>query len=237
MAIIYLLSDLKCAKITYMEEKDIIAANLVSYRKRAGLSQLELAEKLQYSNKNISKWENGETTPNVFTLKKIADIFGITVDQLICEPLSEVEEQTQKKVKLSAKRKKIFDYFMLLLSMAILFAVASTVIYVIAPFKLGHFNKWLIYLYMAPLCAIAVFIFIRCVYKRLDIISLSLMGWLICLSFHLTFLDFEYISMVYVLGAAYQLVVICITVLVNLKLFTKFADHIRSLRSKRKQAQ
>ena len=36
-----------------MEEKDIIANNLVNYRKKAGISQLELAKKLQYSNKNI----------------------------------------------------------------------------------------------------------------------------------------------------------------------------------------
>ena len=66
-----------------MEQKDIIAANLTGYRKKAGLSQLELAKKLNYSNKNISKWENGETTPNIFTLKQIADLYGITVDALL----------------------------------------------------------------------------------------------------------------------------------------------------------
>ena len=64
-----------------MDEKDIIAKNITYYRKKCGLSQLELADKLQYSNKNISKWEKGETVPSIFTLKRLAEIFGITVDK------------------------------------------------------------------------------------------------------------------------------------------------------------
>ena len=213
-----------------MEEKDIIATNLINYRKKAGLSQLELANRLQYSNKNISKWENGETTPNIFTLKKIAEIFGISLDQLVCEPYDEHAIKEQKKIKLDSRRKKIFNYFMLLLSMAILFAVASVVIVIITPLQLGGFNKWLLYMYIAPLCVLAAFIFIRCVYKRIDIVTLSAFGWLICLSVYLTFISYRYIWMIFVIGAAYQFLVICITVLVNLKLFTKFADHIRNLK-------
>ena len=66
-----------------MEQKEIVAANLTNYRKKAGISQLELAKKLNYSNKNISKWENGETTPSVFVLKEIANVYGITIDDLL----------------------------------------------------------------------------------------------------------------------------------------------------------
>lgn len=44
-------------KIT--EQQAALAANLVRFRKAAGLTQLELAEKLMYSNKTISKWERG----------------------------------------------------------------------------------------------------------------------------------------------------------------------------------
>ena len=64
-------------------EKKIIAKNIAFFRKKINMTQTELAKKLQYSNKNISKWELGETTPDVFTLKKLAVIFGTTVDTLI----------------------------------------------------------------------------------------------------------------------------------------------------------
>ncbi|NCB48407.1 MAG: XRE family transcriptional regulator [Clostridia bacterium] len=65
--------------------KMIIANNLVKYRKAAKLTQLELAERLLYSDKNISKWERGESIPDVLILKQIADIFGITVNDFLTE--------------------------------------------------------------------------------------------------------------------------------------------------------
>ena len=65
-------------KIT--EQQAALAANLVRFRKAAGLTQLELAEKLMYSNKTVSKWERGESVPDIFTLKSIAEIYGVTVN-------------------------------------------------------------------------------------------------------------------------------------------------------------
>ena len=49
------------------------------------MTQSELAEKLNYSDKAVSKWERGESIPDVITLKAIADMFGVTVDYLITE--------------------------------------------------------------------------------------------------------------------------------------------------------
>ena len=64
-----------------MEELNkIIANNLVKSRKNAKLTQLELAEKLMYSDKNVSKWERGDSVPDVVILKQLADIYGITVN-------------------------------------------------------------------------------------------------------------------------------------------------------------
>lgn len=68
-----------------MELKDIVARNLVELRKIFGFTQLEIAEKLNYSDKAISKWERGESLPDVETLKKLADIYGVTVDFLLTE--------------------------------------------------------------------------------------------------------------------------------------------------------
>jgi transcriptional regulator with XRE-family HTH domain len=59
------------------------ADNLTFYRKKAGLTQIQLAELLNYSDKAISKWERGESVPDIGTLKQIADQFGLSIDLLI----------------------------------------------------------------------------------------------------------------------------------------------------------
>lgn len=66
-----------------MELRDIVAKNLVELRKIYAFTQVEIAEKLNYSDKAISKWERGESLPDVETLKKLADIYGVTVDYLL----------------------------------------------------------------------------------------------------------------------------------------------------------
>ena len=69
-----------------MEEiKQIVAKNIANLRITHKLTQLELAEKLNYSDKAVSKWERGESIPDVVTLKAIADIFEVTVDYIITE--------------------------------------------------------------------------------------------------------------------------------------------------------
>ena len=65
--------------------RKIIAKNLSFYRKNAGLTQAELAEKINYSDKSVSKWERGEGLPDVYVLTLIAGLLGVTVNDLISE--------------------------------------------------------------------------------------------------------------------------------------------------------
>ena len=60
-----------------------VAANLIRLRTAAGLTQSELGDKLNYSDKSVSKWERGDAAPDVFVMKQIADIYGVTVDYLL----------------------------------------------------------------------------------------------------------------------------------------------------------
>ena len=60
-----------------------VAANLIRLRTAAGLTQSELGDKLNYSDKSVSKWERGDAVPDVFVMKQIADIYGVTVDYLL----------------------------------------------------------------------------------------------------------------------------------------------------------
>ena len=69
-----------------MDIKENLAKNLTLYRKACGLTQAELAQKLDYSDKAVSKWERGESVPDLYILKKLADFYGVTIDALISEP-------------------------------------------------------------------------------------------------------------------------------------------------------
>ena len=73
-----------------MEEKQdltrILAANIAARRKSAGMTQAGLAEMLGYSDKTISKWERAEGVPDVLCLKRMADLFGVKVDDLLYLP-------------------------------------------------------------------------------------------------------------------------------------------------------
>ena len=63
-----------------------IGANISAYRKRAGHTQAGLAEKLNYSDKAVSKWERGESVPDVITLVQLAEQFEISVGDLLVDP-------------------------------------------------------------------------------------------------------------------------------------------------------
>lgn len=65
------------------ELKLIVASNLIRLRQKAGMTQAELGEKLNYSDKTVSKWERGESIPDAYILTRLAEIYGLTVDALL----------------------------------------------------------------------------------------------------------------------------------------------------------
>ena len=71
--------------MTSDELKLVFSSNLIRLRQTAGLTQLALAEKINYSDKTVSKWERGEAIPDAFVLKQLAGLFGVTVDSLLTE--------------------------------------------------------------------------------------------------------------------------------------------------------
>ena len=101
------------------ELKKIIAKNLVAYRKQAHFTQAELAEKLGYSDKNVSKWERAEGVPDVLVLHQLAEMYNVTVNdffvdrtvqqplQVLDEPLPELDLQPPKAKKSSHNASKI----------------------------------------------------------------------------------------------------------------------------------
>lgn len=85
--------------MTELELKETITSNLIKYRKANNYTQATLAEKINYSDKAVSKWERGESLPDLYTLTIIAELYGITLNDLISKEVSSVvkPKNNQKK--------------------------------------------------------------------------------------------------------------------------------------------
>ena len=97
--------------------KEIIAANLTRLRQEVGLTQLQLADMLNYSDKAVSKWERGESIPDLRVLIQLAEIYHITLDDIVRE---QPEKVVKPKLNL-AKRRLLIS----LLSAGLVWVVAT----------------------------------------------------------------------------------------------------------------
>lgn len=136
-----------------------LGANIVSYRKRIGLTQAGLAEKLNYSDKAVSKWERGESMPDVLTLVQLAELFGVTVNDLLLDPnalpenTSKVEKVMEKAVEKTLKR-KADKGIILSLSSLLVWSVALLVFVVLSSIGLPY--SWVAFFYAVPVNAIVL---------------------------------------------------------------------------------
>ena len=64
-------------------EKQTIGSMIAELRKKQGMTQAELAEKLGITDKAVSKWERDLSFPDVNSIPKLAEIFNVTVDELM----------------------------------------------------------------------------------------------------------------------------------------------------------
>ena len=97
-----------------MSVKETVKENLIRLRRENKLTQLELSEKINYSDKAVSRWETGEVTPDIETLESLATLYGIPITAFFLpagEKLSKKERKAQKRAaKLQRKReKKVVD--------------------------------------------------------------------------------------------------------------------------------
>jgi len=141
--------------------KTQIGANIAAYRKRARLTQAGLAEKLNYSDKAVSKWERGESVPDVLTLAQLAEQFGITVNDLLVD-INELPgnpgklEKAMTQVSEKALKRKADKNIILALSTTLVWFVALLVFVVMSSFDFLDPYSWLIFFYAVPANAIVL---------------------------------------------------------------------------------
>lgn len=181
-----------------MEElRTVIANNLMNLRKASKLTQLELAEKLNYSDKAISKWERGESLPDVILLKQIADMYNVNIDYLMQEHTFEDAKKHKPKAKLNNK------LIITLLSCLVVW-VCAIIIYVNLTL-IVKINYWMIWLWALPVTAIVLIVFASIWGKRWQVVaSVSALVWTLLISCYLQFLQYN-IWTIFLIGIPLQI--------------------------------
>lgn len=165
-----------------MDLKENFAVNLIKFRKAAKLTQAELAEKLNYSDKAVSKWERGESVPDIYALKNIADFFGTTVDLLVAEPKDGMIAFKKEKKNTFNKRLMIS-----LCSIGLVWLVAVCgycFIEIIIPTLK---ETWLSFIYALPITFIILTVFSAVWGKRfLNKVFVSFLVWTVLAAIHIS---------------------------------------------------
>lgn len=127
--------------------KQVIAKNLISLRKKHHLTQNELAEKLNYSDNAISRWEHAEVTPSIETLEQIANIYNVPLTSLI-------EDNAVKTAQINDKRQLVNKLAGVLITASIVWFMA-TIIFVMARL-IWDYTFWQIYIWSIPIVAVVM---------------------------------------------------------------------------------
>lgn len=194
--------------------KKQIGMNIAAYRKRIRLTQVGLAEKLNYSDKAVSKWERGESAPDVSTLVQLADLFDVSVNDLLVDPdeLPEnpgaVERVMGKAVEKTLKR-KANKQIILSLTTVLVFSVALLLFVIISSLDIP--KSWMAFVYAVPAWAITI-LSLRSAWQdfRWNQFLISAIMWGGILSIYLSLLVFGNLNIwkLFLLGVPGQIAVI-----------------------------
>jgi len=162
-----------------------IGNNIAACRKQCDLTQAELADKLNYSDKAVSKWERGESVPDVATLMLLAEQFGVTVNDLVgsapqCTTVEDKKPSNKKQVNKGVIQKLV----------SILVWFVALFIYVVLS-SMGVPKSWIGFIYAIPVNAI-VLLSLRSAWRQYNWnpILISVIVWGSLISFHATMLIF-----------------------------------------------
>ena len=180
------------------ELREIIGENLTELRKQKGYTQISLAEKLNYSDKAISKWENGSSLPPIDILLELANLYGVTLDYLVKD-----SSQKDKKLLKNDNVKRRNRILITLLSSVLVWIIATTV-YVFSYIPTKETSLWTIFLWAVPINAIVLIVFNGIWGKRKYLLpAVMLLVWPLLAAIHLQVLvlypDIN-LWMIYLLG-------------------------------------
>lgn len=188
-----------------IDTKSIVARNITELRIQNNLTQMELAERLNYSDKTVSKWERGESSPDISVLVQIASLFGVSLDRLV-SPEAITEGDMKAEIDTPRYSRRVISY----ISESTVWIIA-TLAFIITSLVIGRMAfQWLYFIYALPVMLIVKLVLNTLWFNpRRNYFIISAFLWTALLSIHATFLYFKMsVALIYLLGVVGQIVII-----------------------------
>ncbi|MBQ9833280.1 MAG: helix-turn-helix domain-containing protein [Clostridia bacterium] len=183
--------------------KTIVAKNIAQLRQKASMTQMELAQILNYSDKAVSKWERAESMPDIAVLAEIAELFGVSLDYLV----KEEHDQKQSCKEFAPKYNRGFVIGISILAVWLIALLGFVLISLLSPEIKLH---WLSFVYAVPISLI-VWLVLNSVWfnSRTNYFIVSLLMWSVLASVYLSMLPLGMnIWIIFLLGAPAQVIII-----------------------------
>lgn len=185
--------------------KSIVAKNIAELRQTSGMTQLELAEKLNYSDKAVSKWEHADSMPDISVLVEISELFGVPLDYIIRAEHNdnEIKAEPQKTAKYSHS-------VITAVSVLLVWFIAVLAFVLISLIWRSAKHEWICFIYAVPVSSIVWLVF-NSIWSnpRRNYFIISILMWSTLLSVHLTLLPFGInIWLIYLLGIPGQIIIL-----------------------------
>lgn len=168
--------------------KAIIAGNIADLRRNKNMTQMELAEKLNYTDKAISKWERGESIPDVIVLKNIADLFEVSVDYLLeLEHPVQVENREKEAEALKKQQSLRTRGFVTGMSVLLVWLVATVLFMIFDMATETDVSHWIIFVYAIP-ASMVLWLVMNSIWfnRRRNYPIISMLMWSVLASVYLT---------------------------------------------------
>ena len=185
--------------------RSIVAKNITELRVMNNMTQAELGEKLNYSDKTVSKWERGESSPDIAVLVEIAEIFNVTLDYLVKQ-----EKNRDVVVERKAAERKYNRRAISYVSESAAWVVAICAFIITTLITGSTTFQWLYFVYALPVVLVIKLIFNSVWFNlRHNYFIVSALMWSILATIHITFMYFGVnVSLVYFLGVAGEFVIV-----------------------------
>ena len=182
------------------ESKRIVADNIIRLRTSLGLTQAQLGEKLNYSDKSVSKWERAESVPDVFVLKHIADMAGVTVDYLLTEHDSDEVIERDKEGERRYSRRFI--------SLTVLAGIWALAVLVFVVLWLAGIISWIVFVCAVPISLITMLV-LNSIWgnRRNNLYIISLLVWSVICLVYLSALEQNWWQL-FLIGVPAQIIII-----------------------------
>ena len=185
------------------DTKAVVAENLAALRKARGLTQAQLAEKFNYSDKAVCRWERGDTMPDINTLCALAEFYGVTMNDLVDRSFEDTVSDN--------KEKNLFKYRLLISVMLVAVIWLFATVFFTTCMALLKYAYWLIFIWAIPMsCFVLSRFWRRAMPSVLKIIVGSITVWTLitAIFLHLLLLNNVNAWMLFLVGIPLEFIII-----------------------------